>query len=239
MGDLSRDSNSGTAQVIDQSTIGYQLAGDPQARTAYQSVQLRGGVPSARIDRDVDQRRADSDDNAWLQARGSQASLAYPESRDAVLLNQRLQGMLDEYVATVLNQSLADCAVLQLQCRQASWNTMASGLQPLSYLFGEIESVLADHAQHLAERIIRLGGIAHGTLAAIGERSGLSEYPVTPHDWQVDVTQVLSALDIISDALDDEIDLLVDIGDERSSDLIDAVSRSAERYIEYLSSYEA
>lgn len=234
MVDSSRDLDGSNEQASNQWELESQLSGEAAPQAQYGAGQLQARAAREVVDRGMDQGSSAPGVNASSQAQipGSDMHTAVDDKAGT---EQRLQEMLAIQVADILNQSLADCVDLQVQCQQARWNTMAAGLQTLSSLFGEIGRAVAEHAQLLAERIIAVGGVAHGTLAAIAERSGLNEYPALPDGWQVDVHSVMSALDIISDALDDETDLLDEISDAESAELMAAIGRTAEHYIGCLS----
>lgn len=147
---------------------------------------------------------------------------------------QRLQSMLNARIVEILNQSLAGCMHLRMQCQQARWNMVASDMPQLSYLFEDIDRAIAIHADELAKRIVSLGGRPDGSLIAMLDRSGLSAYPATSDRWQIHADGVVSALTIIRDALNDDTALLDKIDDTDSATLLCAIRRTTENYLGYL-----
>jgi starvation-inducible DNA-binding protein len=78
----------------------------------------------------------------------------------------------------LLNQRLADSIDLQLQAKQAHWNVRGPHFYSLHKLFDEVVEQAVEFTDTIAERVTALGGIAEGTLAAVGPRTGLPPYPL-------------------------------------------------------------
>ena len=63
----------------------------------------------------------------------------------------------------VCNDRLADAVDLQLQCKHAFWNTTDPNLVALRQLFDELNESVEDYADRIAERAVKLGGVANST----------------------------------------------------------------------------
>ena len=238
MSHLAPKASSDTIQPTQQGLIESELsrAGLPQANDVAQRLESDMAHELAGLDTGQAYPSPDDTVEAHAQTREPSADQAFDAH---VRSKQCRQAMRDARAVETLNQSLADCMDLQLQCQQAHWNTMSGDGPGLSSLFEEIGRAMGGHAQRLAERIAALGGVAGGTLVAISQRSGLNEYPLSQGPWQNDVTRVASALMIIRDALGDDTELLVQIDDADSADRLGALGRAAEHYLGNLSASRA
>src|SRR5262245_22499399 len=105
-------------------------------------------------------------------SRRSGATAMYPTRND-------LSESTRSAMAQLLNERLADSIDLQLQGKQAHWNVKGPSFIALHKLFDEVVDHAIEFSDSIAERLEALGGIAEGTLAAVGPRTGLSPYPLT------------------------------------------------------------
>jgi len=80
-------------------------------------------------------------------------------------------------VIELLDTRLADATDLQTQLKQAHWNVKGPTFIALHELFDKINEAVEDYVDDLAERVVQLGGIAHGTARQVAKRSTLPEYP--------------------------------------------------------------
>jgi starvation-inducible DNA-binding protein len=65
-------------------------------------------------------------------------------------------------VISLLNQRLAACIDLQLQCKQAHWNVKGPTFIALHELFDKIDEDVENYSDLLAERVVQLGGTPAG-----------------------------------------------------------------------------
>ena len=79
-----------------------------------------------------------------------------------------LSGKARARVVELLNARLADALDLQLQAKQAHWNVKGPNFIALHELFDKIAGEVSEHVDEMAERITALGGMAEGTVQAIG-----------------------------------------------------------------------
>ena len=79
-------------------------------------------------------------------------------------------------LVALLNQQLADAIDLALQAKQAHWNVKGPHFVSLHTFFDDVAHTLTDLIDELAERAVALGGVAHGTLQAVGASSRLPAY---------------------------------------------------------------
>lgn len=83
-------------------------------------------------------------------------------------------------VIATLAPALATAIDLALAAKQAHWNVRGRQFAPLHALFDQVADAAGAWADELAERIVQLGGVADGTLAAVARHTALAPYPVLP-----------------------------------------------------------
>jgi len=80
-------------------------------------------------------------------------------------------------IVEILNNTLADEAVLTLKTRSAYWNVRGAGFFELDILFNSQYEQLNDISDELAERVQMLGGVAIGSLQEFIKATRLDEQP--------------------------------------------------------------
>lgn len=80
-------------------------------------------------------------------------------------------------IVELLNGRLADGVDLYLQAKHAHWNVKGPSFIALHELFDKLGEELEGYIDDMAERVVALGGIAEGTLGAVGKRTRLKAYP--------------------------------------------------------------
>ncbi|MBK7077838.1 MAG: DNA starvation/stationary phase protection protein Dps [Myxococcales bacterium] len=80
-------------------------------------------------------------------------------------------------VIAALAPALATAIDLALAAKQAHWNVRGRQFAPLHALFDQVAAAAGAWADELAERIVQLGGVADGTLAAVAAHTALAPYP--------------------------------------------------------------
>ena len=76
-------------------------------------------------------------------------------------------------VVKLLNARLADAIDLGTQVKHAHWNVKGPNFIALHELFDKLAEATEDQIDTIAERATALGGIAHGTLAAVARATSL------------------------------------------------------------------
>lgn len=79
-------------------------------------------------------------------------------------------------MVTLLNARLADAIDLVTHTKQAQWNVKGPNFIALHELFDEVHTEVDGYADTIAERLVSLGGAAHGTAQAVAEASRLPTY---------------------------------------------------------------
>ena len=128
---------------------------------------------------------------AKAAANGSEPTTAAPETaRQTPLADASPEGQqlpyktridLDEgtrhRLVALLNQTLANTSDLYSQTKQAHWNVKGRDFYQLHLLYDELAEKLEEPLDLVAERIVLLGGYAHGTVRMAAASSGISPFP--------------------------------------------------------------
>ena len=88
-----------------------------------------------------------------------------------------LSPALREKSIGLLGPALAGATDLMLSTKEAHWNVKGPNFIALHQLFDAFNAEMGGHVDNLAERIVQLGGQAHGTLRAAAKSSPLPAYP--------------------------------------------------------------
>jgi starvation-inducible DNA-binding protein len=139
-------------------------------------------------------------------------------------------------MVAMLDQQLADSFDLQSQLKQAHWNVKGPTFIALHELFDKINEAVEDYVDDLAERVVQLGGTAHGTARQVAKRSTLPEFPMvtTAHDHAEAVATVLAAFGKLGRAGIDKADKL---GDKDTADLFTEISRGVDKWLWFVEAH--
>ena len=130
----------------------------------------------------------------------------------------------------LLNRRLAESLDLGLQARHAHWNVRGPQFIALHDLFGRLYADLDRYADLLAERAAQLGGIAEGTIRAVGNRSSLQAYPVAVEGSE-HVRCVAAALATWSGLMRHSIAPATELGDPGTADILTEISRGVDKWL--------
>jgi len=136
----------------------------------------------------------------------------------------------------LLNARLADAIDLQTQMKQAHWNVKGPTFISLHELFDKVNEDVEDYVDLIAERVVQLGGIAHGTARQIASRSTLSEYP-TARDGRQHVEAVTNALATFGRSVRAGIDAADSAADLDTADLLTEVSRGVDKWLWFVEAH--
>ena len=145
--------------------------------------------------------------------------------RTRIDLAARTRGRMIE----LLNARLADAIDLQRQAKQAHWNVKRPNFIALHELFDQLAGELDGHVDEMAERITALGGVAEGTVQAVGGRSKLAAYPLDISEGRAHVDALAEAFARFAKGVRKAIDEAGKAGDADTSDLFTGISRSADK----------
>jgi starvation-inducible DNA-binding protein len=136
----------------------------------------------------------------------------------------------------LLDARLADATDLQTQMKQAHWNVKGPNFIALHELFDKVNEDVEDYVDTLAERVVQLGGVAHGTARQVAALSTLSEYPAV-RDGRQHVEAVSSALAAFGKLVRAAIDESERLGDRDTADLFTEVSRGVDKWLWFVEAH--
>ena len=140
-------------------------------------------------------------------------------------------------LAQLLNERLADLIDLQLQAKQAHWNVKGPTFIALHELFDGVAEDTEEFVDTVAERIVALGGIAEGTVSAVGKRTKLPAYPVNITIGRDHVEALSTALAAVGKAVRAAIDRATELGDADTADLFTGVSRDIDKKLWFVEAH--
>jgi starvation-inducible DNA-binding protein len=161
-----------------------------------------------------------------LKERGS---VVYPTKND--LPKETRSAVID-----ILDARLADAVDLQTQMKQAHWNVKGPTFIALHELFDKVNEDVEEYVDDLAERVVQLGGVAHGTARQISARSTLPEYPAV-HEGHQHVEAVSTALASFGKAVRTAIDETDRLGDKDTADLFTEISRGVDKWLWFVEAH--
>lgn len=141
-------------------------------------------------------------------------------------------------ITELLNARLADAIDLYLQTKQAHWNVRGPNFIALHELFDKLADEVSDYVDDMAERITALGGIAEGTVGAIGKRTQLSAYPLKASASSEHIGALANAYATFGKSVRDAIERAAKAGDADTSDLFTGVSRGIDKSLWLLEAHE-
>jgi starvation-inducible DNA-binding protein len=142
-------------------------------------------------------------------------------------------------IAELLNARLADAIDLYLQTKQAHWNVRGPNFIALHELFDKLADEVSDYVDDMAERITALGGIAEGTIAAVGKRTQLKSYPIGAAHSKEHIDALANAYAAFGKSARQAIDQAGKAGDADTSDLFTGISRGVDKSLWLLEAHEA
>ena len=137
----------------------------------------------------------------------------------------------------LLNARLASAIDLYLQTKQAHWNVKGPSFIALHELFDKLGEELEENIDDMAERIVALGGIAEGTVGAVGQRTKLVAYPLDLSEGLAHVDALADAYAAFGKAVRKAIDEAAKAGDADTSDLFTGVSREIDKNLWFLEAH--
>jgi starvation-inducible DNA-binding protein len=139
--------------------------------------------------------------------------------------------------AAYLNQLLSDALDLKSQIKQAHWNVKGANFIALHELFDKIAGEVEEGYDMIAERIVQLGEIAHGTLRVAAKQSRLKEYPLDITDSQQHVDALSSAIATFNAYARKGIDDTAALGDAVTADMLTEITRGLDKQLWFVESH--
>jgi len=157
------------------------------------------------------------------------SSVVYPTRND-------LAKEVRSTVIDLLDARLADAVDLQTQMKQAHWNVKGPTFIALHELFDKVNEDVEEYVDDLAERVVQLGGVAHGTARQAAAHSTLPEYPAVREGHQ-HVEAVSASLAAFGKSVRAAIDATDHLGDRDTADLFTEISRGVDKWLWFVEAH--
>ena len=139
----------------------------------------------------------------------------------------------------LLQSRLWDAIDLTAQTKQAHWNVKGPNFIALHELFDQIYGEMGGHADTIAERMVALGGQAHGTVGSVAEGSSLPEYPLEISAGADHVEALSTALAAFGKSVRAAIDEAAEFGDQDTADVFTEVSRAIDKSLWFVEAHRS
>jgi starvation-inducible DNA-binding protein len=137
----------------------------------------------------------------------------------------------------VLNARLADGVDLALLTKQAHWNIKGPQFIALHEMIDSFRTEIDGHVDTIAERVVQLGGTAHGTTQAVAKASKLAPYPTDIHKSKDHLAALIDRYATAANHVREAIDQTDDAGDKDSADIFTAYSRALDKALWFLEAH--
>jgi starvation-inducible DNA-binding protein len=144
-----------------------------------------------------------------------------------------------EKSVALLNPILASSIDLMLGAKEAHWNVRGPNFIGLHLLFDKLNGEVAGHVDDVAERIMQIGGHAHGTLAAAAKASALPPYPEGMHTEKDHLRALVAQAAALAAHVRKSIGVADEAGDKGTADLLTTISRDLDQQIWFLEAHLA
>ena len=139
----------------------------------------------------------------------------------------------------VLGPALASAADLMLSTKEAHWNVRGPNFMSIHLFFDKLNGEVSVYVDDLAERIVQMGGYAHGTLRDAAGGTRLPAYPENIHTEKDHLEALISQFVTFSKLVRAGIDTADDADDLDTADLLTQVSRGLDKQIWFLEAHLA
>lgn len=137
----------------------------------------------------------------------------------------------------LLSPRLADTIDLHWQAKQAHWNCKGPNFFGLHQLFDKVAEEADEWADLIAERMVQLGGVTHGTIRMASKDSSLPEYTLGADEATKHSDALASHLAQYGKAVRKGIQTSSDAGDQDTADLLTEVSRAVDKLVWFLEAH--
>jgi len=125
-----------------------------------------------------------------------------------------------------------------LSTKEAHWNVKGPNFIALHELFDKFNGEVAVYVDDLAERIVQLGGHAHGTLGAVGKAKALPAYPDGLTREGDHLKALIAQTAALGALVRKGIDAAANAGDADTADLLTGISRGLDKQLWFLEAHQ-
>jgi starvation-inducible DNA-binding protein len=141
-------------------------------------------------------------------------------------------------MVALLNRQLADTIDLRLQTKQAHWNVKGPQFIALHELFDRAYEEVGGFEDVIAERAVQLGGVALGTVQAVGRATRVAPYPLDVASGRGHVAALAGAVGSVASSTRAAIDEAAEASDADTADVFTEISRGLDKLLWLIEAHE-
>ncbi len=138
-----------------------------------------------------------------------------------------------------LNARLADAIAVSLQLKQAHWNVRGGTFQQLHELFDTTYAEVVVFGDTIAERIVQLGGVAHGTVQTVASATMVAPMSDAQLPAGAYVQATVDALRTFGAAMYRLVDESTTLGDPVTADIATEIARGVDKQTWFIGAHLA
>ncbi|WP_110687911.1 DNA starvation/stationary phase protection protein Dps [Salinicola aestuarinus] len=140
-------------------------------------------------------------------------------------------------IVALMNERLAETIDLSLAIKQAHWNLKGLQFIGVHEMLDGFRTAVDAHVDEIAERLVQLGGTAHGTAQDVVNATSLKAYPSDIHQVQDHFKALADHYGGVANAVRKSISETDELGDEDTSDLLTGVSRTLDSNLWFIEAH--
>lgn len=140
-------------------------------------------------------------------------------------------------VVALMNARLAESIDLSLAIKQAHWNLKGLQFIGVHEMLDGFRTGIDAHVDEIAERLVQLGGTAHGTAQDVSSNTSLNAYPSDIHRVEEHLKALADHYAGVANAVRQSISETDELGDDDTSDLLTGVSRTLDSNLWFLEAH--